>query len=470
MGMKLYMELRGSMTHFEPLTEAAFSHCPENDLTMEELEEILTACGLSMEYIVHDPDREFVNTFYADYAHSLYLPLYMNRQYLVQNLTRKQVEHWQRCAQQALDYEDWDRFYRRYVPEPMLIYDFQRRYQDIPEDQLFDAWHSVHKRINYSNGMWRPEVLEAVFSKAPPVKLPLLDADGKITLYRGMGKLSQPPKQAISWSTHPGNALWFAIHSGFGTKFAVARVRPEVIVAYDEGFQQENEVILRPGTEMELFYEDMIPATEEALVPLFSSAVGDYMKYGKQVKRLGYPQETFNCIHGINHILRVLFLSLLYFHNAGDLLTEADKQILIYFSLLHDIGRTTEDVEPSHGAQSVELIRKKGIRLHRIRLSKKDYRIAELLIRCHCLNDQAGISEIHASKGLSLRDKTRACKLYAICKDMDGLDRVRFNGLDYRLLRTKYARRLPLVAGYLLHDSILELLEDSRFQNWPIIE
>lgn len=41
---------------------------------------------------------------------------------------------------------------------------------------------------------------------------------------------------------------------------------------------------------------------------------------------------------------------------------------------------------------------------------------------------------------------------------MDGLDRVRFNGLDYRMLRTEYARRLPLVAGCLLHEPIQELL------------
>lgn len=73
-------------------------------------------------------------------------------------------------------------------------------------------------------------------------------------------------------------------------------------------------------------------------------------------------------------------------------------------------------------------------------------------------NDQQGIEEIQAAPSLTRRDKERACKLYLICKDMDGLDRVRFNGLDYRVLRTEYARRLPLVAGCLLHEPIQELL------------
>ena len=60
------------------------------------------------------------------------------------------------------------------------------------------------------------------------------------------------------------------------------------------------------------------------------------------------------------------------------------------------------------------------------------------------------------------KDLGRAVKLYNIAKDMDGLDRVRFNGLDYRYLRTSYARRLPLVAGGLLEEPLLECIEKYR--------
>lgn len=42
---------------------------------------------------------------------------------------------------------------------------------------------------------------------------------------------------------------------------------------------------------------------------------------------------------------------------------------------------------------------------------------------------------------------------------MDGLDRIRFNGLDYRLLRTEYGRKLPLVAGCLLNEDLLKALQ-----------
>lgn len=160
---------------------------------------------------------------------------------------------------------------------------------------------------------------------------------------------------------------------------------------------RKNEVILRPGADMELVYADMIPVEKEQVVPMFAAALIDFQRYGQQVNSLGYPEESIFQIHGTKHILRVLFLSLLYFYNSGDTLSDADKQVLIYFSLLHDIGRTSDGKNPSHGEQSVKRIQQQGIRLKGIRLSRKDYRIAELLIRCHCWDDRQGIEEIQAA-------------------------------------------------------------------------
>ena len=45
---------------------------------------------------------------------------------------------------------------------------------------------------------------------------------------------------------------------------------------------------------------------------------------------------------------------------------------------------------------------------------------------------------------------------------MDGLDRVRFNGLDMDMLRTPFAKRLPLVAGALLEEEINEYIKQSQ--------
>ena len=157
-------------------------------------------------------------------------------------------------------------------------------------------------------------------------------------------------------------------------------------------------------------------------------------------------------MHGLGHILRVLLLTLLYAQHSGEDLSEADRQILIYFALLHDIGRISDERDDRHGERSVALIRQKNIRLPGMRLSRKEYQIAHTIITNHCLDDAVGEAAFMAASWLSLKEKARAIHLYRICKDMDGLDRVRFNGLDYRLLRTEYAKQLPLIAGCLLDE------------------
>lgn len=205
----------------------------------------------------------------------------------------------------------------------------------------------------------------------------------------------------------------------------------------------------------------MIPSTEDHIPQLLVPVTLDFFRYGAIAVNLGYPVEDLFSWHGVKHILRVLLLTLLYCHYSGSELSEEDKLILIYFSLLHDIGRDSEDEDDSHGDKSVELIRKKNIRLKSIQLSKKGYRIAKLLIRHHCRSDEIGLERITKVPNFSAQDARRAAKLYRIAKDMDGLDRVRFNGLDFRYLRTPYARRLPLIAGGLLEEPLLECIKES---------
>lgn len=458
---RIVQEVRGVMTRFGPLTAEALNAATSGEVTLPEVEAALEPLGLDLEHVVHDPTRHNLSTFYADYQRGLYLELYLTSEYLqsISQVLTRILPKAGEAVQELID-QEWERFYMRRVPIPMAIYDFQRRYMDLPAEQIFSIWYSIHKRIDYSNGMWRPEVINYVFSQAPAPELPAVDEDGLITLYRGMGSLSQTPEQALSWSSHPTSALWFAVHFARGTHIAVARVRPDQIVHYNPGYFNENEVLVRPGAVKEFRYEDMIPAAEDTVPELLIPVVPEFLAYGRTAQKLGYkPERTPFHVHGLMHILRVLLLSLIYFHNSGDTLSEADKHILVYFSLLHDLGRTSEDCDDGHGDASVALIHAKGIRVKGIRLSAKEYRIAELIIRLHCRDDQTGFDTIQAAPGLSKEDKERACHLYRICKDMDGLDRVRFNGLDYRMLRTEYGRRLPLVAGCLLQESLLEALQ-----------
>ena len=180
------------------------------------------------------------------------------------------------------------------------------------------------------------------------------------------------------------------------------------------------------------------------------------MKYGSQVEKLGYPSDGIFEFHGQSHILRGMALSLIYFYSSGDDLTERDKNILIYFALLHDIGRTDDEEDHRHGKASVERIEREGIEIEDLAINRKDRRIAQAIIRYHSRPDEEGYAAFAARrKKYSADEYARLLKLYAICKDMDGLDRVRFNGLDIFMLRTPYAKKLPLIAGCLLQENIV---------------
>jgi len=344
----------------------------------------------------------------------------------------------------------------------MLIYDFQKRMLDIAPEKVFEIWLGIYKRIDYANGMWASGTLEYVFANAPKTEKPEPGENGLVTIYRGMGVLSQQPETAISWTTHPGNALWFANHSARGTHLAMAEIAADDIVAFFPGFYHENEVIVRPNTVRNIRYEDMFPANEETFIKLTVPAIPEFLKFGRQAQKFGYKEESIFEVHGLKHILRVLLLSLIYFYNKRIKLTAGDKGILIYFSLLHDAGRTNEDRDDEHGAASVAMIKAKDFCIDGLQLNKKDRRIANLIIRYHCRDEEEGVHAIYTYPGFSGKDKKRAELLYLICKDMDGLDRVRFNGLDYRMLRTKFARQLPIIAGCLLKENVLAIFGENK--------
>ena len=229
------------------------------------------------------------------------------------------------------------------VPLPMQIWDFERRYKLIEPEKVFSVWSSIHTHLDYANGMWKPEVLEYVFAHAPKTELPEPDEDSQITIFRGMGERSQSAEAALSWTTDPVCALWFANRSARGTRLVSAKVAPEQILAYNPGYRGEHEVILKPGVNPEYTELDMIPSTEDHVPKLLAPVTEDFFRYGRIALSLGYPTENLFQHHGVKHILRVLLLTLLYCQYSGDDLTEEDKQILIYFSLLHDIGRDSED-------------------------------------------------------------------------------------------------------------------------------
>ena len=78
----LIQDLRGVMTRFEPLTADSLAKAVPEELTFAEFSALMQSYDLSLNLIVHDPTRHYLNTFYADYQYGRYLELYLNNQYL----------------------------------------------------------------------------------------------------------------------------------------------------------------------------------------------------------------------------------------------------------------------------------------------------------------------------------------------------------------------------------------------------
>ena len=391
-----YQEFLGSMKQFEPITSDQVKKESKGVFGLDELSIFLLERGLSSEKVVYDPTRLYLNTFYADYENGLYIPMLLSRIFLKHPDSFDSALEQHRKAAGLLQNKDWSKFYEDHVPTSMLIYDFERRLYDIEPEKVFDIWLRLYTRIDFSNGQWDPQTLDYVFAHAQkPSQLPQVnDKSEMITIYRGMGSLSQSAETAISWSSNPVNALWFANRSGCGKALAVGEIPPQEVVAYRTGFWNENEIIVRPYTVRNIRYENMIPVTKENVLKLAVPALPDYMRYGKQVERLGYKPEGSFSYHGSKHLS----------------------------------------------------------------LTKKEYQISHLIIQYHCLDDDTGIQAIQALNNCTKKEKEHVVRLYQICKDMDALDRVRFNGLNYQKLRTSYSRQLPLIAGELLKEDIMSIL------------
>ena len=129
--------------------------------------------------------------------------------------------------------------------------------------------------------------------------------------------------------------------------------------------------------------------------------------------------------HDAEHTLRVLFDVLLLIQIQKIKLTQEETCQLCDAIIYHDIGRTNDDVDDSHGKASRDIYAADGT---------AENPGTGFLIEYHCLDDAVARRDLEA---LSQPNAERIWLLYTILKDADALDRVRF-GLRY--LNLKYLR------------------------------
>lgn len=190
---------------------------------------------------------------------------------------------------------------------------------------------------------------------------------------------------------------------------------------------------------------------------LLEPVLPDFCRFGGQIPRFGYALDEGQWIHGAAHSLRVLLLSLLFCRHSGLALPVQAKPALIYYSLLHDVGRVDDGEDEEHGQRALARIRREGWQVEGLYLDEAGQAAADFLIAYHCVDDAAGEIALAVLQANAPAEKEELRRLYYIGKDMDGLDRVRLGDLDPAYLRTAYAKQMQPMARALLGLDIVQL-------------
>lgn len=164
---------------------------------------------------------------------------------------------------------------------------------------------------------------------------------------------------------------------------------------------------------------------------------GSLQEFEEQLKNFDEIEQLMQNktnLHGINHVIRVLF-------NAYALLTLEnlkieDKKIIIEAAKLHDIGRVNDGEDTKHGQDGAlkaeKYLESKGF-------SKEEIQQICFIIKEHSLPREKNLEDINELPK-EIRDKYE--KTLNILKDADKLDRCRIGDLDPKRLTTNSAKRL----------------------------
>lgn len=302
---------------------------------------------------------------------------------------------------------------------------------------LYDFFMDTYNTSDYGFSVIERDVLDKVIAKktddekAKTAEL-LKDYPDELTIYRGGNSESSKSDEGYSWSFDINVANFFACRRGNDDGYiATGKVKKaDVIEVFLD--RNEDEVIVFPEKvydieETPIFGIDYIEAHYPDIISM-------YQKYRDKIDDLKFAQDSK--VHGKLHEKRVLLMALL----IADMmeLPSADKKALAEAAVYHDVMRTDDSREESHGLTS---------RKNYESLVKKPDELVGFICEYHCKDDELAYEEIKRNRKLS-KNRTRAKLLYDIFKDADALDRVRFGirDLDLGYLRNDISKQLTLIA------------------------
>ena len=306
-----------------------------------------------------------------------------------------------------------------------------------PGENLYALFLDFYRTSDFGFSALKEENLQKVFSgksqkQKQNTEKKLSSLPDIVTIYRGEGSKSTPYEKSFSWTTSYKAACFFAcrIPSLENSRIITAHINKSDIIEYFPD-DEEKEVLVPPAAVKDrkvdtLYGINALIDEIQALYPL-------YQRYRSRISTLYDAYGRANDEeHNAEHTLRVLFDALLLVQVQGIALTKKESHQLCDAILYHDIGRTNDDVDDSHGAKSRDIYYD----------TASDCNSATaFLIEYHCLDDRKALADLKVS---NIRDKERVWLLYTILKDADALDRVRFGmrAVDPKYFRNEITHKL----------------------------
>lgn len=358
--------------------------------------------------------------WYIDFDFGVYIELYDLKKDTLEGL--KVIDRIKVISveqKKKLKYGQYALFYL-YIPKKFKISDFNKRYKDINDDIVFEVFKDIYISTDFGFSNCDEEIIQYVFSKAYKYS----DDTDEITVYRGEGSESVSLELSHSWTKSYSTALFFAARYSYDDcKIYSAKIKKCDIIDFIDD-RDEAEVLCNYKDLKDIVELKAIKATEDNIYSLIYSYRKDYEKYIRIIRNDWFNDALFE--HNIGHTKRVLFYSLILSNELN--LTKEETKILVQCAMLHDIGRTNNDVDDSHGEKSIDKINE--LNLNPLKLNIFQSEICRQIIINHSIKDDLGIENLKKV----FKDEN-VIKLYKIFKDADALDRVRIKDLDINYLR-----------------------------------
>lgn len=315
---------------------------------------------------------------------------------------------------------------------------FTNHYMDIPKEKVYDVFKNVYTNCEMNFSMLSIELIQYVYKNKDKKKLEntlnnIADKNGYIRIYRGEGSNSTNIKNAYSWTTNLNTANYFGFRCRQNGIIYRGKVHKSKVLDY---------ITLRDEFEIITIFKNV---EDIQIINKYTTGYEDFDNWDNVVFRyrnlMNYlrklKKEIFNPngIHGLLHIQRVTLLALLMSSKLN--LDNKDIRILEACSLLHDIGRDTDDADFLHGEMAVKKIKSKPYIseiLNSLVDGKEDRYICLQIIIGHAITDKLAERKIMTDENII--NKKRAISLLKRFKDIDGLDRVRLRfEFDEKYLR-----------------------------------